>query len=99
MARWWQLEWGGGLRRATKKFTWPKGSRTRFPSGMGRYRESLSLRTIGDKTQAGIQWGEPFRVFDREEVLKHLVKTGRLLAKWETCYQAEMRDADQKGLL
>lgn len=96
-ARWWQLEWGGG--RATKKFTWPKGSRTRFPSGMSRYRDSLSLRTIGDKFQRGIQWGEPFRVFSREEVLKWMVKKGYLHSEWEHAYQAQMREDHSRGAL
>lgn len=95
--RWWQIDW---LRRRTAKaFVWPKKSRTRFPSGMSHYRGTLGLRRINDPFQRHIHWGEPFKVFDRDEVLKHLVKTSRLLANWETCYQAEMRDADQKGLL
>ncbi len=94
--RWWQIEWN--RTRGAQAFVWPKRSRTRYP-GFGEYRDQLGLRRINDPHQRHIQWGEPFKVFDRNEVLKYLVKSGRLLANWETCYQVEMRDRDEKGLL
>lgn len=97
--RWWQIEWGANIRRAAKPFQWPKGSRTRFPSGLSRYRFTMGLRRINDPFQRDIWWGEPFKVFDREEVLKYLVKQGIITKDWETTYQLEMRIADQKGLL
>lgn len=87
--RWWQIEWHRA--RGSEPFTWPKRSRTRFPAGMARYRETLALRRINDPHQGVVQWGHPIRVFDEKEVLAHLVKTGRLRDDWRTAYQDEMR--------
>lgn len=93
-ARWWQIEWGASARKSMQ-FKWPKGSRTRFPSGMAAYRDTLGLRRIND--QAGIQWGDPYKVFDRAEVLAYLVRRGYLPTDWETCWQDEMRQAEKNA--
>ena len=90
--RWWQIEWGKS--RHTRPFKWPKGSRTRFPSGMVYYRDTMGLRRIN--SQDAIQWGCPFRVYDDKEVLAHLIKTGVIPRDWRTVYQAEMRAADNR---
>lgn len=87
--RWWQIEWC--RTRASQAFKWPKGSRTRFPSSMARYRDTLGLRRINDPFQGAIQWGAPYRVYDDKEVLSYLVNTGRLHADWRKVYQIEMR--------
>lgn len=88
-SRWWQIEW---LRnRNSKPFTWPKGSRTRFPSGMAKYRESMTLRRINDPFQAAIWWGTPYRFYNEKEVLAYLVNTNRLPLDWRSAYQIEMR--------
>ena len=88
-ARWWQIEWHN--RRGGEPFKWPKGSRTRFPSSLSSYRSTMTLRRISAPFQHGIQWGEPFKVFSEKEVLRFLVKTGRLPAGWRTIYQSEIQ--------
>lgn len=87
--RWWQIEWCRN--RGSEPFTWPKGSRTRFPTGMSRYRDTMALRRINDPHQTAIQFGTPYRVYDEKEVLAYLVNTGRLNADWRIAYQIEMR--------
>lgn len=88
-AAWWEI--GSGTRGGVP-FTWPKKSRSRKPAWLARFGQKVHLRKIG-ALQGAIQWGEPYKVFDEKEVLKHLVATGRLPADWATCYQEEMRTA------
>lgn len=87
-ARWFEIGWSRS--RSGIAFTWPKKSRTRFPTGMRSCRDTMTLRKIGVH-QGSIQWGEPVVVYDEQEVLAHLVKTGRLPKDWRTAFQDEMR--------
>lgn len=91
--RWWQIEWTRG--RHQEPFTWPKKSRTRFPSHLAYYRTTMGLRRIND--QGAIQWGEPIKVFDQAEVLAYMVKQGILSKTWISDFQDEMREGGARG--
>jgi len=86
--RWFEIAWSGS--RGGNKFEWPRPSRTKRPVWAVAYKEILRLRKINSYL-GEIQWGEPYKVFDEKEVLKHLVATGRLPVDWKDCYQEEMR--------
>lgn len=90
---WFELAYGSS--RGGVPFTWPKGSRSKRPSWAVRCKDSMHLRKISANIGA-IQWGEPFKVYDKNEVLKWLVDTGGLPADWPTKYQADMRSTGTK---
>lgn len=84
----------GGPSRGGVPFKWPKRSRTKRPDWL--QPDNMRLRKISPNL-AAIEWGEPFRVFSRGEILKHLVKTGVLPGDWEARYQDEMRSGAAPG--
>lgn len=90
--QWFEIGCGPG--RGGVAFAWPKKSRSKKPAWWSFYGQKGHLRKIGVH-QGAIQWGEPFKVYDQTEVLKHLVTTGRLPADWLTHYQDEMRAAEK----
>jgi hypothetical protein len=85
---WFEIAWG--ISRGGVPFTWPKKSRSRKPTYCVGREQSLRLRKI-TASLGGIQWGEPFKVFDEKEVLAYLVKVGALPKDWRTEYQPAMR--------
>lgn len=90
------FEIGYSSSRGGKPFVWPKPSRSRRPEWAVRMKTGLYLRKIGAH-QGAIQWGDPYKVYDEKEVIKHLVKTGRLPADWPEAFQDEMRQHALKG--
>lgn len=89
-ACWFEIAFGSS--RGGTPFTWPKKSVSKRPAWAVRCKDHMRLRKISANIGA-IQWGEPFRVYDKTEVLQWLVDTGGLPADWPTKYQAAMRCA------
>lgn len=78
-------------------FEWPKGARIPKPNNQDYYCNQdieFALRTI-HTNQGIIQWGEPYKVYDKKEVLAYLVNIGFLTPDWETVYQDAMRTAEE----
>ena len=76
--------------RGGEPFHWPKPSRTKRPSWVARFKDTMRQRKISSHL-GEIQWGEPFKVFSEHEVIAYLVKAGALPEDWKTAYQDEMR--------
>lgn len=94
--RWFDISTSGTVSRGSgTPFEWPK--KPRISIGWRKpYKGRMNLRNITN--QAAIQWGTPYRVYDDNEVLAYLIKTGRLPADWRTAYQSEMRAADHREI-
>ncbi len=90
--RWWdgKLWWDISSTRGQKDlyFFWPKGKQARgFVRGKGC--EDLYLRKITN--QSLVRWGESYKVYSENEILKYLVTKGILPSDWKIKYQEEMR--------
>ena len=91
---WFEISYGGN--RGGIPFTWPKKSRIRKPvSASEYYKYDFHLRKI-DPAQGIIEWGEPYKVYDKMEVVRYLASIGVLPKDWETSYQPLMRQAHFK---
>lgn len=88
---WFEISYGGN--RGGIPFTWPKKSRVKKP--VWGYKLDFHLRRISP-SQGIIEWGEPYKVYDKMEVVRYLSSIGVLPKDWETSYQPLMRQAHFK---
>lgn len=90
---WWDICTSRG--RIDRLFEWPRGAAANGHRKPDWYHGSrLYLRAITD--QGAVRWGAKYRHYEPNEVLQHLVATGRLPADWKERFQDEMRQASEK---